>query len=487
MEQADIARAEIAGTGSPAEIVARMDRLILSPFHRKVCGLIGLCSFFDSFDALVLPSALVVIVTSLHISFVNVGLLLSSAYVGMTIGALVFGWLSEIIGRKPLIVISVGSFGLLSIFAGFAWNYDSLIITRLVQGLALGGEIPVVTALYNEFLPGKARAMPFFYGFTIQFTAGLFVAPLVGLASMAIFGPEVGWRVLFGLGGLAILVAAAVQMIVPESPRFLAEKGRAAEADAVVQTFEASTRRKLGSLPPVVIRARIAETKTRFAELFAGGYGIRTLVSWVLFFCTNFVTYGLAGWLPTLYVRVGGLQPDKALMLSLVFGAVQLAAAFMWGALADRLGRRRGFIIGYSLAIIGMGTGVIATGWLGFSGWPVLVLVAFLTGLGIGFTASLCFLYTAEMFPTRMRSWAIATGTASNRIGSFVAPTVIGLLLGADLGIVSVFAAMGTTALIGLICLVTLGPETSKGTLEEVSATGAPAIADTASQSSRVA
>jgi len=215
-----------------------MDRLPLSAFHRKVCGLVGLCSFFDSFDALVLPSALVVIVTSLHISFVNVGLLLGSAYVGMTFGALIFGWLGEIVGRKPLIVISVGSFGLLSIVAGLAWGYNSLLITRLVQGLALGGEIPVVTAIYNEFLPG----------------------------------------------------------------------------------------------------------------------------------------------------------------------------------------------------------------------------------------ASLCFLYTAEMFPTRMRSWAIATGTASNRIGSFVAPAVIGILLGGDLGITGVFAAMGAAALLGLLCVVALGPETSKGTLEEVSA-----------------
>lgn len=460
---------DTVGVGSPAEIVARMDRLVLSRFHRKVCGLVGLCSFFDSFDALVLPSALVVIVTSLHISFVNVGLLLSSAYVGMMFGALLFGWLGEIVGRKPLIVISVGAFGVLSIVAGFAWDYNSLIVTRLVQGLALGGEIPVVTAIYNEFLPGKARALPFFYGFTIQFTAGLFVAPLVGLACINLFGQELGWRVLFGLGGLAILVATAVYFIVPESPRFLADKGRAAEADAVVQKFEASTREKMPVLPPPTIRGRVAESRTRLGELFAVGYATRTLVSWVLFFCTNCITYGLAGWLPTLYVRVGGLAPNYALLLTIVFGAVQLAAAFLWGALADRLGRRRGFILGYALAILGMSTGVVA-GLFGATGWPILVLVAFITGLGIGFTASLCFLYTAEMFPTRMRSWAIATGTAANRVGSFVAPTTIGILLGAGLGIVSVFAALGIAALVGLVCVLAFGPETSKGTLEEVSA-----------------
>jgi MFS transporter, putative metabolite:H+ symporter len=151
---------------------------------------------------------------------------LGSAYVGMTFGALIFGWLGEIVGRKPLIVLSVGSFGLLSIVAGLAWDYNSLLITRLVQGLALGGEIPVVTAIYNEFLPGRARALPFFYGFTIQFTAGLFVAPLVGLACVGLLGEEIGWRVLFGLGGAAILVATAVFFIVPESPRFLANRGR---------------------------------------------------------------------------------------------------------------------------------------------------------------------------------------------------------------------------------------------------------------------
>jgi MFS transporter, putative metabolite:H+ symporter len=226
----------------------------------------------------------------------------------------------------------------------------------------------------------------------------------------------------------------------------------------------------LAVLPPPIQRQGVQQAETRMAELFSGIYATRTIVSWTLFFCTNFVTYGLAGWLPTLYVKVGGLPASRALMLTIVFGAVQLAAAFVWGALADRLGRRRGFILGYSLAILGMGSGVFAAGVLHLTGWPVLVLVAFLTGLGIGFTASLCFLYTAEMFPTRMRSWAIATGTASNRIGSFVAPVVIGILLGANLGVTSVFAAMGAAALLGLLCVVALGPETSKGTLEEVSA-----------------
>lgn len=468
VQEAPIAVSPPAVVGSEAEVVARMDRLPVSGLHAKACGLVGLCTFFNSLDSLIMPAALAVIVGSLHISFLDVGFLLSSAYVGMAVGALILGWLGEIFGRKPLLVWTVAGFGLLSIAGAFTWDQNSLLIVRIIQGLALGGEIPVATALYTELLPGKARGKLFFYGFTIQFTAGLFVAPLAGLACIALLGPELGWRALFALGGLSVLVAAAVQWLVPESPRFLAHRGRYREADAVVKSFEESALDKV-PLPPAVIRPQTQQLKTSFMELFQGVYARRTIVSWTLAFASNFVTYGLATWLPTLYVRVGGLSASHALMATLLFGGVQFAAQFMWGALADHLGRRRGFIIGYSLAILGMGTGVVAAAVYGFTGWPVLVVVAFVTGLGIGFTTSLCFLYTAELFPTRMRAWASATGTASNRIGSFLAPTVIGLLLGAGFGITSAFLAMGLAALVGLVCVAAFGPETSKGTLEEVS------------------
>ena len=105
---------------------------------------------------------------------------------------------------------------------------------------------------------------------------------------------------------------------------------------------------------------------------------------------------------------------------------------------------------------------------LHLTSWPILFITTLIAGVGVNFTAALCYLYTTEMFPTRMRSFAAATGSAACRIGGFIAPTVVGALLGADLGIISVFAMFGTMSLFGIVAILLLGPETASGALEEL-------------------
>src|SRR5579875_58048 len=208
------------------EVAARKDRLPMTALHRRIAGTIALGTFFDSFDSLIIAAALTAIVSSLHISYTQVGLLISSAYVGMTVGAPFFGWLAEIVGRKPVCVWMIAGFGALSLVAAFAWNFESLLVVRMIEGLALGGQIPVSSALYSEFLPAARRGRGFFWGYTVLFSTGIFLAPLVGLACFAIFGPAVGWRALFATGGLALPLAIMMHYLVPESPRWLAENGR---------------------------------------------------------------------------------------------------------------------------------------------------------------------------------------------------------------------------------------------------------------------
>lgn len=452
------------------EIAARMDRLPITALHRRTAGTIALGTFFDSFDSLIIAAALTAIISSLHISFTEVGLLISSAYLGMTVGAPLFGWLAEIVGRKPVCVWMIAGFGVLSLAASFAWNFESLFVIRMIEGLALGGQVPVSSALYSEFLPAARRGRAFFWGYTVLFSTGIFLAPVVGLACFAIFGPEAGWRALFLTGGLALPLALVMHYFVPESPRWLAENGRGAEADAIVVRYEAEARTAGKNLPTPQVNYRGARENTRLTELFHGIYSRRTLLSWTLFFATYFVSYGLQIWIPTLYVKIGGLPPKNALMLAIISGAITLCCVFLWGDLADRIGRTKSFIVGYSLSIGGFLLGIFLVAGLHVTGWPMLFSSALIALLGTNFTAALCFLYTAELFPTRMRAWATSTGSTISRIGSFIAPTAVGALLDANLGIVSVYAMFAAVGCIGLAAIVLLGPETSKGALEDVSA-----------------
>lgn len=417
-----------------------------------------------------MASVVAVIVSSFQISFVDVGVLFSAAFVGMTVGSVFFGWLSEIIGRKSVVVWTVGVFGALSIAAAFARSFDGLVAIRLIQGLALGGEVPVVAVLYSEGLPGASRGMSYFYGQNVLFTLGIVVAPLVGLACIAMFGPEMGWRALFGFGGLAIVVAIIQMYFIPESARWLANKGRIREADAVVVQFEASARAKGQELAPPKVLLRADQKHTRLAELFQGIYLMRTLLVWVQFFATFFVLYSIVVWVPTLYVRVGGLPASSALGLSVLFGVILLLTVFIWGAITDPIGRKIGFSAGYGFSIVGFAIGIYCVDALGKTGWPVLLAVSLIAGIGLNYNSSLCYLYSAELFPTRMRAWSTSIGAASARIASFVASTAIGWMLSVGLGIGGVFMLLGAVSLIGLVVTVILGIETSNRVLEEVSA-----------------
>ncbi|HLI20117.1 MAG TPA: MFS transporter [Stellaceae bacterium] len=450
------------------EIAGRLDRLPFTGLHRRSCGLIALGVFFESYDVLIIAVAVTAILSSLHIGFVQIGLLISAAYIGMTLGSPLFGWLSEIYGRKPVMVWTTGGFGALSIAAAFAWNYDSLLVIRLIEGLALGGQVPVSNALYSEFLPKARRARSFLYGYTTLYTLGIFLAPFVGFGCFALFGPEIGWRALFVTGGLGLPLAFVLQYAMPESARWLAEHGRLAEADAVVARFERRAQALGKELPAPKPVYRLAQPPTRAGELFDKSYRARTVLSWSLFFLTYYVSYGLNGWIPTLYVKLGGLPPKDALILSTAVGLTMLAMLGVWGAIADWLGRRRCFMVGYGLCIVGFGFGIVTIGGFGLTSWPYLFVTTLIAGVGVNFTAALCYLYTTEMFPTRMRAFAAATGAAACRIGGFLAPTVVGGMLGADMGIVSVLAMFGAISLLGILAIAILGPETANRALEEL-------------------
>jgi len=292
--------------------------------------------------------------------------------------------------------------------------------------------------------------------------------PLAGLACIGVFGAELGWRALFGLAGLAFPFGIAIHWLLPESPRWLATQGRLPEADAIVRRLEGAARARGLPLanhgPSVAFDGR----RTRLSEVFAGEYRARTLLVWSLFFTIYFVQYGLNAWLPTLYVKVGGLAPQIALMLAVINGCVTLAAALLFGLTVDRIGRKRWFALGFSLSSIGVLWGIIALAVFRITAWPVLFSAAVLMTAGTGVNAGSIYLYAPELFPTRMRSWATSTGSAAGRLGSIVAPTIIGAVLQARLGMVGVFAVLGIMCAAGLIIIVSAGIETKRRSLEEL-------------------
>lgn len=449
-------------------IVARLERLPFLPYHLRVAVLLGIGTFFDAFDSLAIAIALTVIVTAFRINFVTAGLLISGGYLGQFIGALAFGYVGERWGRKPGFVGALAIFGLFSLLAAFAGSFHSLLWLRILQGLGLGAEVPLAGALFNEIIRGSTRGKIVIV-YESAFIWGLFAAPLVGLALFSALGPDYGWRALFVVGAIPFVVALVAWAALPESPRWLASRGRLAEATEIVAAMEREAAARGVALAPPAEVPPVPIRPTRFGELFSSDYRKRTVLSWTQWFTTYFSVYGYAVWLPLLYVRLGGLPPRDAIALSIIPGAVQLILGYTVAFTIDRVGRKPWFLAGYAIAFVGAAFGFAAVAFAGNHAWPVLFTASVLMAAGTSISAIGVYLYTPELFPTRMRAWATSTGSAANRIASVIAPTIVGTLLATRFGIAGVFAVFGLVLLAGWIVMAALGIETKNRLLEELS------------------
>jgi putative MFS transporter len=449
-------------------VVSRLERIPIFGFHKKLIGKMGVATFFDSYGNLSMSVVLAVILTSFHMSLVNAGLLASIAYIGQFAGALIFGYLSEKIGRKQAFLASMFFFGIFSLAAAFAASYQSLLWFRLLEGIGLGGEVPIAGTLVNEFMTGKRRGK-YVTIYETFFTWGLFLTPLLGYAAVQLLGPDIGWRVLLGIGFIPAVYALIGIKIIPESPRWLIAKGRIKEADEIVSKLEKDATLRGNTLAEPVLKAHVAPLPTRILELFSKQYRRRTALCWIQWFMCYFVMYGYSSWLPSLYVKVGHLPITMALLLTAVTGLINLAESYLMAYMLDRVGRKPLFIAGFILVLLGGCVGFIELNLLHLSGWVALFTAAILMLLGAGASSVGVYTYTPELYPTRMRGWATSAASSVCRIASFIAPIVTGWLLGWKIGMGVVFLMFGLAGLIGAIDIGTLGIETKGKTLEEIS------------------
>lgn len=458
--------------GSPRsdvpDIEARMDRLPMTSKHRQIAAVVAAGNFFDAFDSLVLGVALTVIATSLGQGFVGTGILVSAGYLGQAIGALVLGSVSDRLGRRRTFLLAIVVFSLLSVACALAWNLEALTAARLLQGIGLGAEVPIAATLIGEYAPALRRGRAVML-YQAVFAWGVLAAPIVGLIVFAVVDPAIGWRVLFALGVLPILLVVLRRRMLPESVRWLTEKGRVAEARGIVEEFERVARREGKALPEPRPRPQTpGAPPTRLGEIFSPLYRTRTLLNGTLWFTIYFVSYGYTVWLPSLYVSIGGLEVSQALYLTVAVAVSQLVVVYLFAMVVDRLGRRPLFIAGYVVALLGAALGLALVA-LGATSWPTLFSAGLLLAVGSYVPAAGLYLYVPELYPTRIRAWGTAAGSSMNRIASVIAPTAVGAMLAGGLGLGSVFAMFGVVLVIGLAAMLAWGVETKGRSLEETS------------------
>jgi putative MFS transporter len=454
-----------------AELIARIESVPFSRWHTKVRVIMGSATFFDAFNALSLAFALPVLIRLWHISASQIGVLISASYIGQLIGALFFSWLAEKIGRVPGATASVAIMAIMNFGCVLSGSFPALFVCRFVQGIGVGGEMPVAAAYISELSKAHGRGK-FFMLYELIFPIGLMTTGQVG----AWLVPALGWKALFLVGGIPGLLITFLTYRLPESPRWLISKGRLAEAETIVRQIEASTERRVSVTPKPETKAT-ADTnsvsknsiaavdhrqRSSWTETLSGFYRGRTLVVWVLWASAYFVANSLNNWLPTLYNTVYRLGLQQSLRAASMTNVTQVIILLACAFCIDRIGRRNWVIAGFVL-------GAMVLAALGFMGARNVMSVMIWGTLSYGIIGSICavlYLYTPEVYPTRMR--AIGTGLASSwlRLASAVGPALVGVMVGAE-GIASVFLMFAAVSVVGAVAALFM-IETHDRRLEEI-------------------
>jgi MFS family permease len=419
------------------DVPARLDRLPWSRFHWLVVAGLGIAWILDGLEVTLVGSLSGAIAASpsLRMSAARIGDSASAYLAGAVVGALVFGWLADRLGRKRLFSVTVLVYLVATLATGLSWSFASFALFRFLTGAGIGGEYAAVNAAIQELIPARKR------GFTDLVINGSFwVGAALGAGGSLVvldphvIPPELGWRVAFVLGGLLGLLVLTLRRWIPESPRWLMTHGRPEEAERVVRGIEARVEAETGPLPPVPPGKLRLRTDIR--SWFAAGmvalvtrYRRRTVLGVVLMasqaFCYNavFFTYAL------ILTRFYGVAAGRVGVFILPFAVGNFLGPLVLGRLFDLVGRRVMITATYA------GSGVLMgiTGWLFAHGgltavgqteaWTAIFFVA-------SAAASSAYLTVGESFPLEVRAVAIALFYAfGTLVGGVAGPALFGALI----------------------------------------------------------
>jgi MFS transporter, putative metabolite:H+ symporter len=435
---------EYATDASSTQLIARLESVPVTRWHARCRIIMGSATFFDAFSALSLAFALPVLSGLWRISPQRSGYLISSAYLGQLIGALLFSWLAERFGRVRSATIAVAIIAVMGLACVAARDYSTLFTFRLIQGIGIGGEMPVAAAYISELSQARGRGR-FFLLYEMIFPIGLMAAGQAG----AWLVPAWGWQAIFLVGGIPSIIVAWLVARLPESPRWLISQGRLQEAEAIIRQIEASAGRTFEPHPDVTSEKPPPAgnpPRTRWSELLSNFYRTRTPVVWTLWASAFFIANGLNNWLPSLYNTVYRLPLRESLRAASLTNVAQVLLLLVCAFWIDRIGRRN-----WTAAAFLAGGSCLAI--LGISGAHNVTRVVILSTLSYGIIGSanaVLYLYTPEVYPTRMR--VIGTGLATSwlRIASAVGPTVVGFMVAAQ-GIRSVFLMFAAASIVGTL------------------------------------
>ena len=402
----------------------RLDRLPVTAKHRRLLLGSGVGWALDAMDVGLVSFVIAALAVHWDLQRTTTSWIASIGFIGMAIGASLGGLLADKIGRRQVFSATLLVYGVATGASALVASVGALMVLRFFVGLGLGAELPVASTLVSEFSPRhvRGRMVVLLEAF---WAIGWILAAVVG--TFVVAQGDNGWRWGLALGAVPAVYAIFVRAGLPESVRFLESRGRHAEAESIVRSFEAQAAPKEYRAVPA------EEPESVTGGILGPSLRARTLAFWAVWFGVSLAYYGAFTWIPSLLVDQG-FTLVKSFTFTLIITLAQLPGYGAAAWLIEVWGRRR------TLAVFLAGSAVAALLYgLASAPWQIISAGCLLSFFNLGAWGAL-YAIGPELYPTSIRATGTGTGASIGRIGSIIAPLLVPPVL----------AFGGTTAVFGL-------------------------------------
>jgi putative MFS transporter len=453
-----------------AEITARIDRLPACWAIWRLVILLSLGAAFEMYDLFQTAYLSPGLISSGIFQAGGKGLFgltdqasfAAATFAGLFVGTIVFGSVADRFGRRAIFTFSLLWYTAASIVMGLQHTNVGVDLWRFVSGLGIGVELVTIDAYISELAPKHIRGRAFAVNQSVQFLAIPFVALISWiLVPRAPLGLA-GWRWVVFLGSVGAIAVWFIRRSIPESPRWLAQKGRLEEASAAISRIEARVEAELGHPLSEPAAAPSEEGGMgKFSEIWVAPYGGRTLMLVVFNFFQTIGFYGFGNWVPA-QMASKGANVTNSLQYSAIIAVIYPIGPLLCAVIADRFERK--------WQIVSAAIGTASFGLLFARQTSTVWLIVF--GMFITLSNNLLsyslHAYQAELFPTRIRARAIGFVYSWSRLSTIFTSFMIAFFL-ENFGTKGVFAFIATSMLMVVLSIGIFGPRTRGLALEEIS------------------
>jgi len=425
------------------DVAAFLDDRRLSRFNVKLILLSWLITVFDGLDMMMVSYTAPYMKDELGLSKTMLGNIFASGTAGMVVGGILFSYVGDRIGRRPTVITTAFAFGLLTIATAFAHSYEQLLTLRFLDGLAIGGMLPLAWALNIEFVPRSMRSTVVAV-IMMGYSLGSAVAgPLTNFIA-----PSHGWQGVYLFGGFATLVSATVLAIgLPESVRFLVHKGnRGQQIVSTLQRLDPAAALPLPDDHFILGDEVAAKAKPRLQDLFAGHLKLLTPLLWMGYVASSLAIYLMSNWSPTVLEELHFSRETAALIAS----SSGLLGAFAGMALM-RLNDRHGLWL--VAAVPAIAVPVLLLVGMGLAPWSIFIPLVFLQTILIGGSHASMISISSIFYPSAIRASGGGWVSSIGKIGGVMGPIIGAAILSSGLPVLRIYAVLAICPAVLALCM----------------------------------